>query len=129
MKAYDPQVEPDPEAWLALDEGERLHLIEAYHTAKRFEIPNLQLHVVTHAVVETQIAEGDATPVREKARRLMAQGLDRHEAIHAIGSVLTAHLRDLSMGRIKDADPNRRYYSALKRLSAADWLRKPKNSR
>ncbi len=123
MKAYDPLVEPDPAVWLALDEAERLSLIEAYHKAKRIKLPNATLHAVAHAVVEAQIAEGDALPVREKLRQLMAQGLDRHEAIHAIGSVLMPHLNDILMGRIKDADPNRRYFAALKRLSPADWLK------
>lgn len=87
------------------------------------EQPNVPVHAVTHAIVEAQIAEGDALPVREKARQLMVQGLDRHDAIHAIGSVLLRHLHDIGTGTVTEADPNRRYFSALRRLTARQWLR------
>ncbi|MGY4511289.1 hypothetical protein [Bradyrhizobium sp. USDA 3650] len=45
------------------------------------------MHAVIHAVVESQIADREL-PVRAAAQRLMSEGLDRHEAIHAIRSVL-----------------------------------------
>ena len=40
-------------------------------------------------IVENQVALGDAFAARAVLLRLMAEGLDRHEAIHAIGSVLS----------------------------------------
>jgi hypothetical protein len=46
-------------------------------------------------MVETQIALGDETPARRTAQRLMDAGLDRHEAIHAIGWVLIEFMSDL----------------------------------
>lgn len=101
----------------------RIDLIKQHHEAQAIDLPNAPLHAVTHLVVENQIAEGDALPVRQQLQQLMAQGLDRHDAIHAIGAVLMGHLNDLTTGRITDADPNRRYYSALRRLSARQWLR------
>ena len=89
MEEYDPLVPPDPAAWIALDEQDRMNLIEHYHVRHKIKLPNVKIHATIHAMVENQIAEGDALPVREKARRLMAQGLNRHYAIHAIGSVVT----------------------------------------
>jgi hypothetical protein len=123
IDAYDPMVAPDPQAWLALTEDERIELVTAWHEAFGPEIPRPGVHAVLHAVVETQIAEGDTLPVRQKLRRLMAQGLDRHEAIHAIGSVLIRHLNALMQRGGDDPDPNQRYFSALGRLNARKWLR------
>jgi hypothetical protein len=31
MDKYDPSVPPDPQAWLQLDEQERIDLVAAYH--------------------------------------------------------------------------------------------------
>jgi hypothetical protein len=39
-------------------------------------------------IVENQVALGDTFAARAVLLRLMAEGLDRHEAIYAIGSVL-----------------------------------------
>jgi hypothetical protein len=72
MNRYDPLVAPDPTAWLALHEGERISLIEDYHEKHGIELPNVHAHAALHAVVENQISLGEALPVREKARQLMA---------------------------------------------------------
>lgn len=52
----------------------------------------------------------------------MNEGLDRHDALHAIGSVLAGHLNDLAKGVPLPADPNVAYYAALERLTAKSWL-------
>jgi len=46
------------------------------------------MHGVAHVIVENQIAAGDSTVEPVTLARLMREGLDRHDAIHAIGSVL-----------------------------------------
>ena len=74
MTPYDPDHTPDPAAWLALDESERIGRIAAYHAAAGITPPNAQLHAAMHAVVENQIAEEMAT-VRETVARLCAEGL------------------------------------------------------
>lgn len=69
--------------------------------------------------------EGDQLPVRRTLLRLMGEGLDRHEAIHAIGSVLAGHLNDLLRSRDTLASPeesNAAYFDELERLTAEDWL-------
>lgn len=124
MQEYDPLVAPDPTVWLALDETERLSLVKDYHAKQRVEPPSgPDIHAVAHVVVENQIAEGEALPVREKARQLMAQGLNRHDAIHAIGSVLMKHIHTISQRGMTDQDPTRVYFSALRRMNARKWLR------
>src|ERR1700676_270077 len=80
---YDPLEAPEPEQWLALDEGERIHLAQSYHRRARVRLPNEKVHAVLHVVVENQIALGDEMPVQRTVQRLIAEGLDRHEAIHA----------------------------------------------
>jgi len=121
MQRYDPLAAPDPEQWLALDEQERIDLVQDYHRRARIGVPNATLHAKLHAIVETQIALGDKTPARRTAQRLMNEGLDRHEAIHAIGSVLAGFIYDLMMVRESDTDPNAPYFAALERLTAKDW--------
>ena len=85
MRRYDPLEAPNPEEWLALDEQERIDLARDYHRNARIRLPNAKVHATVHAMVETQIALGDETAARRTAQRLMDAGLDRHEAIHAIG--------------------------------------------
>ena len=79
---YDPLEAPEPEEWLAIDEAERIRLALDYHRRARVRLPNEKLHAVLHVVIENQIALGDEIPVQHTAQRLMAEGLDRHEAIH-----------------------------------------------
>jgi hypothetical protein len=75
-------------------------------------------------VVESQIAMGDEIPVRSTAQRLMAEGLDRHDAVHAIGSVLAGFMNDLLRDPPPDADtdPNAQYFAELQQLTASGWL-------
>ena len=62
----------------------------------------------------------------------MSEGLDRHDAIHAIGSVLAGHMTDLV--RVKDAEsalgesesrrePNETYFVELEALTVKGWRR------
>lgn len=120
---YDPLKAPDPKQWLALDEEAQVELVAKYHASAGVALPNARVHAAMHIGVENQIARGDETPVREKVRQLMAQGLNRHDAIHAVASVLVNHLYDLAQGKAPAGDPNKRYYAALKRLNARKWLR------
>ena len=52
MKSYDPQRKPDPEAWLAMDEGERIALALDHHRRARTRLPNARrrAHAAIHAV-------------------------------------------------------------------------------
>jgi hypothetical protein len=125
MKSYDPLRPPDPQQWLALDEQARIALVRDYHRRKRVRLPNEQVHAMAHAIVENQIALGDETPVPRTLQRLMGEGLDRHQAIHAIGMVLLEYIFDLVKAKSPPpgGDPNPAYFAALERLTAEDWRR------
>ncbi len=123
MQHYDPLEAPDPAEWLALEEQERIDLARDYHHSAGIRLPNATAHATFHAIVETQIALVDETPARRTAQRLMDQGLDRHEALHAIGSVLAEFIHDLINAPESDTDPNAPYFAALERLTAEDWRR------
>lgn len=123
MKHYDPNKPIDPKAWLEMDEAERSLLVEQYHRKKRIKLPNAVLHATVHVVVENQIALGDEIPVEKTLHRLMREGLDRHDAVHAIGSVLAEHMYNLLQREGESADMNAKYFAQLEELDAQEWLR------
>jgi hypothetical protein len=86
-------------------------------------VPNATVHAVIHVIVENQIALGDETPARRTVQRLIAEGLDRHDSIHAVGSVLIGHINDLVRTQDANAKPISSYYAELDRLTAKEWLR------
>ena len=124
MKRYDPDRAPDPKEWLQLGERERIRLVERYHQLARIELPKAKLHATFHVVVENQIAE-NLEPVVRTMARLQAEGLTRHDALHAVGSVLAEHIYDLlSTSAGGDATTTQsRYEAAVERLDAKSWLR------
>ena len=122
MNTYDPDTASAATEWLALDEGERIELVASYHRRKKTRLPNAQLHAVIHVVVENQVALGQEVVVSTLAR-LQAEGLSRHDALHAIGSVLAEDLYELM--REPAAETNQaygRYLDRLKALTAEEWL-------
>ncbi|MFH1085194.1 MAG: hypothetical protein V1772_05485 [Chloroflexota bacterium] len=120
---YAPQVEPDPQRWLATDDEVKLQLALSFHRRKRLKLPNLRLHAMVHAVVENQAAMGDETPVAEALLRLVGEGLDRHDAVHAVGSVLMGHLWELLHGGgAAAADAKSAYFEQVRQLTAQKWM-------
>jgi len=123
MDQYNPERAPEPESWLELDEQERTRLIETWHRVTRIKLPNVKVHaVVLHAIVENQL-DLDLDPVVRAMDRLMKEGLTRHDAIHAIGSVVAGHLFDiLQANQNDDAGASQaHYYATVERLTAASW--------
>jgi hypothetical protein len=121
MDLYDPDTSPTPADWLQIDEGERIELVSSYHRRKQTDLPNPQLHAVIHVVVENQLALGEEVVV-QTLTRLQREGLARHDAVHAIGSVLADNLYEV----IQETDSStgeayRRYLERLQRLTAKDW--------
>jgi SEC-C motif len=123
MERYDPLKAPDPQEWLSLDEQERLDLVEDYHRRAHIDLPNEKAHAIAHAIVENQIALGEELNVERTLRRLMAEGLDRHDAIHAIGMVCVELLHDALQRPKSKTFPSEKYAAALDRLTAEDWRR------
>jgi hypothetical protein len=119
--SYDPALAPDSAHWLELGEDERILLAEAYHRRARIVMPNEKVHAIIHVVVENQVALGDELPVRRAIERLMGEGLDRHDAVHAVGSVLTAYLYDLLTADAPPPDRLEAYKKDVERLTAESW--------
>jgi hypothetical protein len=120
---YDPAVAPDPAAWAALDEAEATTLVERHHRSSRCDHPpatNRRVHASIHVIVENQIALGDELPVAATVRRLMAEGLTRHEAVHAVGSVLAGRIYEM-LKHGEPSDPNAKYHQELAELTAESW--------
>ena len=122
MEAYNPECPPEPASWLELDEQERIVLVETYHRGARIKLPNVTAHALLHVIVENQIAL-NLDPVVRAMHRLRKEGLTRHDAVHAIGSVVAEHLFDILKTSQNDdsAASQARYYAAVERLTAASW--------
>ena len=118
---YDPDVEPEATAWLATPEDVRLDLIATYHRCGRVSLPSPRLHAAIHAVVENQLALGELEVVNA-VKRLQNEGLGRHDAIHAVGTVLAEHLSDvLHTGGERSRGVHRQYFERLNGLTADEW--------
>lgn len=120
---YNPHQDVDPEAWQALDEGLRIEAVKRYHRHKGIRLPNAQVHAIVHVVVENQVAMGDDYVARSVLLRLMDEGLSRHEAIHAIASVLTTEMFDVLKHKDPAKDLAADYTAKLTRLTAESWKR------
>lgn len=120
MNRYDPDQTPNPEEWLALDEQLRIGLVEKYHRRARVELPNMTIHAAFHAIVENQLAENYEPTVRAMAR-LTTEGLTRHEAVHAIASVVAEHIHDLFNAKADAESSETVYAAAVERLTASAW--------
>ena len=118
---YQANEQPHSEIWLELDETERTDAVMDYHRRIGVKLENPQLHALAHVVVENQIALGDATSVLATLNRLMDDGLDRHEAIHAIGSILMRIVYEVTREADDGGDINAKYSRELAKLTAAGW--------
>jgi hypothetical protein len=115
---YDAMVAPDPLAWLQTPDEERIALVVAYHIGIGDIGDSQQIHASLHAIVENQIAMGgEVMAVRERLRQLMQQGLDRHDAVHAIAYVLARHIQWIARGGVAETDGHARYFRELKRMT------------
>jgi len=89
---YEVASPPSAEAWLAMDEGERLRLVEEAHRRTRSPVGHsANAHAAIHVAVETRLASRDAAVVAAYDR-CRAAGLDRHTTVHALASVVTKHM-------------------------------------
>ncbi len=124
MNQYNPMLAPAPKAWKALDEQERIDMVEAYHDRAGVALPNPRLHATLHVVVENQVALGDETPIRGELARLMREGLDRHQAVHAVGTVLAGMMFNMLQGDSAEGlgEPNEKLFDEVRELTAEKWF-------
>ena len=118
---YDPATGPDARSWLELPESERTDAVREHHRRAGLRAESPEVHAIIHVAVETQLAEGhsEATAALE---RLLQEGLDRHEALHAIGSVLAEEMFDVMKSK-RPHDPAV-YVRKLSNLTASSWRTK-----
>lgn len=123
MTVYDPLSPPDPQIWESEDDSEARQWVLDYHRRAGTELPNELIHATIHVIVERQVLLGDETPVAATLERLKREGLNRHDAVHAIGSVLAGIMWELTRGtEFADDDPNVAYAEELEKLTAKSWL-------
>ena len=85
---YDPNIAPNAQEWLDLDEGERIFAIEQHHKRAGLRSGNATVHAGIDAAVETQLAEGMPVTV-ETLDRLLTEGMERPDAIHLLASAIS----------------------------------------
>ena len=121
MERYDPEDAPIPDKWLGLDEGERIYVVEQFHRDAGVRVPDLLAHATFHVIVENQLALPDQALVRDTLQRLLREGLSRHDAIHAIASLLVAQVHELLQPAASVASADAKYHAKLRRLTAKRW--------
>ena len=118
--SYDAEHAPDSELWLALDDAERLAAVLEHHRALKTGhayLSSPQAHAAMHVVVENQLAEDNPYAARITLKRLTDEGLNRHEAVHAIG--LIASRRLFAVVQKKAAWDNEAYVRELNALRSS----------
>ncbi|MEW8392751.1 MAG: DUF1841 family protein [Candidatus Thiodiazotropha sp.] len=122
MDKYDPSIVPVPEEWLALPEDDRIDLVRLFHEKHEmelFENGHMIAHAGIHVAVENQIAMA-LEPVPATVARLIRQGLSRHEAIHAVGAVLSDQIWEIQQKQQAKWDIGV-YKRKLVKLTAKRW--------
>lgn len=121
LAKYDPDQAPDAARWLAARELDLVDLVERYHDDARIRTPNPRAHYSIHVMVENQAALAHRTPVAEAIARLMGEGLSRHDALHAVGSVLLTHMNRATATKVPVS--REAYFADVRALTAERWYR------
>jgi hypothetical protein len=120
-----PRLDPgDPDERRLLIEGEH----PAYHGALtdpafdgEIDGVNPRLHIAIHEVVANQLWDNDPPEAWRAAKRLYEAGVDRHDILHQLGSVVTTHLHG--------ALANRQAVDLAAYRQALDAVRPPSSKR
>ena len=85
------------------------------------------LHITIHQTIENQIAIGKPKETAQTIEALMRQGLDRHEAIHRVGTVMAGEISHILQGKRLFDETG--YIRKLRRLVEPAMPHPPKTSR
>ena len=121
MDDYDPSRAINPSEWLALPESDRIDMVYAFHedSGEENQEGSETMHATIHVLVENQIALG-VEPVPQTIAKLLRQGLNRHDAIHAVGAVLSGDIFNL-MNKSDVTWDQTHYSRRLTKLTAKRW--------
>ncbi len=123
MSTYNPLIEPDKDEWLESSEYDRIDAVREFHENfddDEFEEDGaLSIHSTLHVIVENQLAMG-VELIPETIAKLTRQGLDRHEAIHAIGAIISEDIFYIVRGVKTDFSP-KQYRRKLEKITAKRW--------
>lgn len=121
MDTYNTSVRPDKEQWLEATESERVSAVREFHEKSEVYLDEkaIEIHSAIHVVVENQLAMG-VELLPETLAKLMRQGLDRHEAIHAIGAIISGDILAIIRGEVTEYSP-KRYRKKLEKITAKRW--------
>ena len=123
LYGYDADREMAPAQWTSLSEAERLERVRRFHEgtlAPARRPPSMDRHAGLHVLVESQLAAGVPPQARAALDRLRAEGMTRHDAIHALGWLATDHARRaLEAQRPMD---DAAYAADLDALTIQRWL-------
>lgn len=123
MDKYNPDQPVNSKNWLALDESIRIELVHDFHSELDLEMADeaLSLHSTVHVLVENQLAMG-VELIPETIAKLTRQGLNRHEAIHAIGALISEDIFDVLNGNAEEFS-QKKYRRKLEKITAKRWLK------
>ena len=120
---YNALEKPDPQEWLDADESERFDAVIRHHREEPDELPNEHVHASIHVVVENQFALENETPVAAAIQRLMSEGLDRHDAVHAVGAVFSKYLWSIMRDSNESVADNwsEEYFDEVREMTVEKW--------
>jgi hypothetical protein len=119
---YDVATGPAPTDWLEMEEDARIAAVaEAHRQTRAATGANANAHATIHVMVENRLAMGHRAIV-EAYDRFRAAGVDRHNTVHALASVVTRHmLAIVEQQAAFDQETADRDFAAL---APANWKRK-----
>jgi hypothetical protein len=121
--SYDPDRGPTPAAWLALpDDARMLEIASAHRRHSLGDEKKDRLHAVAHLLIENQLATNDPAVTRITLERLLSGGVWRHDAIHALSSVMMRFIVDAMQEKPFELS---RYEDELAALEPRDWISGP----
>lgn len=123
LDSYNPNNAVNNVNWLALDETIKIKLVQDFHLDLALDLSDdaLKVHSLIHVIVENQLTTGVGV-ANETVEKLMRQGLERHESIHAIGAIISEDIFNVMKGDSIEFS-FKKYRRKLEKLTAKRWLK------
>lgn len=120
---YDADVNPDPVLWISTRKEERWQAIERYHVESSACFgDDVGFHAFMHSLVEEMLMSEQMPSVGAAFARLRTEGIQRHQAIHALAYRLRNLISKLSEGAELTQDDSDAAIQEIDQMTAASWL-------